>query len=78
LLVAALVFFLLSALFLPRLIALLASLARALFVGLGTMLLTGLPLSTLLTCLILLTVFLHIVCHEVFLPRVRFAAHRTI
>ena len=72
LLVAAFVFFLLSALLLlTSLAALLSRLA-----GLRAML-TGLSLSTLLT-LILLTVFLHIVCHEVFLPKVRVTAHPTI
>ncbi len=70
LLVAAfLVFFLLclAALLLGRLAALLAGLTGLLLAG----------LSTLLTLLSLLAVFLHIVCHVVFLPWVRIAAHST-
>jgi len=60
----------LSPLLLTGLAALVTSLAM--LSGLTALLLAG------LSTLSLLTVFLHIVCHEAFLPWVRIAAHSTI
>jgi len=70
LIAAFLIFLRLSPLLLTGLAALLTSLAM--LSGLTALLLAG------LATLSLLTVFLHIVCHEAFLPWVRIAAHSTI